>query len=156
MEHEWSDFSVSYILKDVRIVAILAGKGSIVVSVPELEIQEGRFATWGFKDGREHGSLSLDYGMLFSIPNPPEAERYIGFDARIVISGKTEAGHRVDIRGKGSIGHDDTGLIDGRFDDLPKLVCPTDEDLSEFAELEKASVFGMEPKGDFLLASYKA
>src|SRR5690242_14672822 len=103
MEHEWSKFAVSYILKDVRIVAILAGKGSIVEHVPELEIQEGRFITYGAYRGRGPSIASLEYGLLFTTPEAEPPDAAIGYEARIVISGKTEEGQRIDIRGKGSI-----------------------------------------------------
>jgi hypothetical protein len=59
----------------------------------------------------------------------------------------------MEIRGKGFIGQDEFGQLDGVFHDVPSIYVPGDDDLQEHVKKETGS-WGAGPKGEFVWATY--
>jgi hypothetical protein len=149
----WDAFLRQHELQNARVVAILDEDGGAIVETHlVLEIHEGRMETYS-TDGRERTTSTLDYGLAFGPKSDKVGDRHVGYPAAIVIKGAAENGRIVEIRGKGFIGQDEFGQLDGVFHDVPSIYVPSEEDLREHVQRETGE-FGPEPQGEFVLATY--
>jgi hypothetical protein len=149
----WGGHTLTYELKEARVVAVLhEGGGAIVEHHAILQIDEGRVESYG-TDGQGQTTSSLAYALSFYPKSDKAGEKHTGYNAAIVITGRTADGRLMEIRGDGFIGQDELGQLDGQFLEVPAIYIPSNDDLSENAE-RRASDSWPEPKGEFVLATY--
>jgi hypothetical protein len=152
-DNPWDEFTRLYDLMDARVVAILdEDGGAIVEAIPVLEICEGRMHTIG-TDGKGQTTSSLDYGMSFGSKDEKPGDQFSGYEARIIISGKAANGLPMEIRGDGTIGHDENGRLDGMFHSMPSIYVPDDDDLKDHLG-RMTDQWGGTPMGQFVMATY--
>ena len=149
----WNAFAQTHELKDARIVAVLDEDGGAIVEThPLLEIHEGRMETYS-TDGNGQSTSTLDYGLAFSPKSDRVGDTHTGYPASIVIRGTADNGRLMEIRGRGFIGQDELGQLDGMFHEVPSVYVPSEEDLRQHIE-EAAQRYGGAPHGEFVLATY--
>jgi hypothetical protein len=117
----WTGFSADFQVTGARIVATLGSDGgAIVENVRRLHCSEGRLYTF---ECTPKGDLhQLEYVFSFSSRQDGDPMAATGVSGRIVIAGRHTNGHRLEIRGHGWIGYDESGNIDGRFDSPPVII----------------------------------
>jgi hypothetical protein len=115
------DLEPNFEISGVRVVATLGHDGgAIVENVRRLQCFEGRLQSF---EGTQNGSLhTLEYHFSFSEVDDAEPYAAQAVRGRIVITGNLANGHRLEIRGDGWIGYDDSGRIEGRFDRPPIMI----------------------------------
>ena len=149
----WKDHSLTYQLRNARVVAVLhEGGGAIVEQHPVLQIDEGRVETYG-TDGKGQTTSTLDYALSFYPKSDRVGEKHTGYNASIVVTGETTDGRLMEIRGEGFIGQDEFGQLDGQFIEVPAVYVPSERDLSENVD-QRGSDSWPEPQGEFVLATY--
>lgn len=118
MARAWDGMTTEFELHHARVVATLAwGGGAIVENDQHLLFIEGR--SYEF-DGE--GKETLAYRTTFEVAGKPPAQAAEGVEAMIVIEGTHSNGLRLEIRGKGYVGYDDRGDLDGGFDEPPVML----------------------------------
>ena len=125
MDQEDEQFSPSteWVLRDCRLVAITREWTTEVEDKIDLAISEGRSWEWYPDDDTENsGRTVLRYKFEFRKHGGEEPDEMMFRKARIVIGGHTDKGSTVKIFGRGWIGRDNVGQIEGAFDRPPKVI----------------------------------
>ena len=149
----WRNHTLTCQLNDARVVDILdEGGGAIVEHHAILQIDEGRVESYG-SDAQGPTTSTLDYSLSFYPPSDQQSENHTGYNAAIVVTGRTVDGPLIEIRGEGFIGQDEFGQLDVQFVEVPAIYVPGDEDLAENAQRRAVDAWP-EPRGEFVLATY--
>lgn len=132
MARSWDGITTEFELHDARVVAtVTGGGGAIVESGQHLLITEGRSYEYDGEDER-----TLAFRTTFETAGKPPAEAAEGAEAMIVIEGTHSNGMRLEIRGKGYVGYDDRGDLDGGFDEPPLMLVDDFGDQEDDEEVE--------------------
>lgn len=152
-DQPWKDHTRTFVLRNARVVAVLDEDGGAIVEThPALEITEGRMEAYA-TDGEGRTTSSLDYGLAFAPKDAKVGDYQTGYGARIVLTGTTESGRLMEIRGHGFIGQDELGQLDGIFHDVPSIYVPDSADLAEHVSRQEGK-WSVVPQGEFVLATY--
>lgn len=113
--------SVTYILQNARIVAVLEGGGAIIEH-RDIEYEEGRVLMY---DGDDRDTPQLGFSCSFTVvgseaPDMVELKR-----AHLVIEGDCE-GQRIELRGEGHFGYTEKGDCEGDFLLAPAIILERD------------------------------
>lgn len=117
----WSDIETSYKLSDARIVATMKKGGAVVEDGLAMVIREGRlWVCRGDQDDPDREE-ALEYHLSFHVESDEIPESSVSSRAQIVITGKHQNGNTFQIEGKGWLGYDETGRIEGFFEKPPRI-----------------------------------
>lgn len=133
----WPNLFPDFVLEQVRVVATLGHDGgAIVENLRKLQCSESRLYSCEFIDGAELHTFEYVFGFHESDDADPLAST--SAPGRIVITGIVGPGHRLEIRGDGWIGYDNTGKLEGRFDSPPAIITDDWESASGADECEES------------------
>lgn len=110
-----------YDLSNASLVAIDDESTTFSQTGVTLSIGEGRVTNWAPKDGNKDERSWLAYSFDFSVKGGPEPDESSMRKARIVLTGRHEGGLNLKIHGRGWIGRDNHGQIEGSFDRPPRI-----------------------------------
>ena len=154
MQDDRKNQQITFEMIDARVVATLdQDGGAVVASIPRLVVDEGRVVSFG-TDGKGKQISSMEYMMSFYPADAAAPEESVEYGARVVVSGKDDAGRVIEIRGDGYVGHDENGNLSGVFHAMPTMLTPDDDDLGQHLAFTEETSWGPKPQGDFVLATY--
>jgi len=117
----WSNIEASYKLTDARIIATMKKGGAVVEDGLTVVIREGRlWVCRGDQDDPDREE-ALKYHLSFHVDSENIPESSVSSRAQIVIIGKHESDNVFQIEGRGWLGYDETGRIEGFFEKPPRI-----------------------------------
>lgn len=110
-------------LTDCTVVAITKGWATQAETGIDLQLSEGRSSSWFPNDNScTEGRSTFDYVLEFFLSDGEESDISEHAPARIVIGGKRQDGAEIKVFGKGWIGRDNLGQLEGRFERPPRMI----------------------------------
>lgn len=133
---DWTDVETRFKLGGARIVATIEEGGALVEDELELIINEGR--QYALSEASDDGSRdeTLEYHFSFRTDSEPPPQSIAEQKARIVISGSHSNGDALQIQGRGWIGYDEQGRVEGWFPRPPRISILTGPDNAERLQAE--------------------
>lgn len=117
----WSEIETSYKLTGARIVATMKKGGAVVEDGLTVVIREGRLWVCRGDHDDPDREEELEYHLSFHVEADEVPESSVSSRAQIVIAGKHESGQVFQIEGRGWLGYDESGRIEGFFEKPPRI-----------------------------------